>query len=629
MLDPQTDQDDAEQGALQYGDDDSDIGGGAGGNQFDNALNTVSDVLDFGRQKYGLTGQGQGQQVAGYIPAVPAGPGGDQTQDNPFGTRTPRVPFGRRTQSFDDGGGVDADNPFNADTRGAYQPEGDDPVGAVLSQGAQSVAQAVQPYQTEQPALAEEGQVEQGPAIAGALSSAAGAMGDRPSADSALSPSSLRTALDPTTFHQNLQNIEGAAQPYVAKIISYLKGGDAASPQAAQQIENNVDPQGQMDPGMRKLLAIDAAAKQYGPQAAWGLMQHYRQKYDAYKSFAAAANSGVQGKPRDPAAAAMALQQAYDHVPDGLNLTVKPSQTGFTATVTQPGGKQQTVSLTPQQFGQLTQGPEGQFDSVLDKGLPSVLTKFVQRNGLTADQVQPDTSTSAPEGSEPTVASANKGQGNVGLGYDPQLEARSRALFPMVSQNPQRIAWLQAQEQQGKENELSSKKIDNTLAAIGLRGQNARTVADIRANAQRDVAQTRGASYDKRTEAQADVGHERNQNYAARTLSNADIAKVRAAAASQSAQERNDAAILQRVISAGQMYDPKNPANAVVEQAARRLNVTLPQSGSQAPAQQRASQAAAPSAAPKAAPQVGEVVKGYRFKGGNPADKNSWEPAGQ
>jgi hypothetical protein len=34
-----------------------------------------------------------------------------------------------------------------------------------------------------------------------------------------------------------------------------------------------------------------------------------------------------------------------------------------------------------------------------------------------------------------------------------------------------------------------------------------------------------------------------------------------------------------------------------------------------------------PTAAAPAAPNVGDVDSGYRFKGGNPADPNSWEPA--
>jgi hypothetical protein len=33
----------------------------------------------------------------------------------------------------------------------------------------------------------------------------------------------------------------------------------------------------------------------------------------------------------------------------------------------------------------------------------------------------------------------------------------------------------------------------------------------------------------------------------------------------------------------------------------------------------------APTAAPTGAPAVGTVMQGYRFKGGNPADKNNWE----
>lgn len=44
--------------------------------------------------------------------------------------------------------------------------------------------------------------------------------------------------------------------------------------------------------------------------------------------------------------------------------------------------------------------------------------------------------------------------------------------------------------------------------------------------------------------------------------------------------------------------------------------------------QPRAGQPAAPNTGGRPAPpKPGDVVKGYRFKGGNPADRNSWEPA--
>lgn len=601
-----------------------------------NALNTVSDILNFGRQKFGIGqggqgGQDGGEQVAGNIPSVPAGPGGDQTQPNPFGTRTAPVPFGKRNgvQSFDDGGGVDANNPYNEDTRGAYNDDGPDPVGAVLSgaldSAGKNLAAPMSPMEAGQ-----------GDAEMGALKQGANAV------SSAFHPAQ-NTAIDPDTTQEGgfggaMQAVGQAAQPYMQKIIGYLKGADAAPPAAAAQAEQTVDPQGQMEPGMRKLLALDAVNKQYGPQAAWSLMQHYRQKYDAYKSFAAAANAGVQGKPRDPAAAAMAMSQAYDHLPDGQTLQVKPAGAGFTATVMSPNGKPQTVSLSPQAFGQLTQGPDGQFDNVIEKGLPNVLTKFVQRNGLTADQVQPDTSTTAPAGSEPTVDNGNvdgpdKPIGGA-LGYTPQLEARARALFPMVSQNAQRIAWMQAQEQQGKQNDIGMRKIDNQISLAQIRGGYGVRRAQIGADSRENVAKTRGQSYDKRTEATAQVGHERNVNYAARTLSNADQAALKRAQVSSDARMRNAANIVGRVVGAGQMYDPKNAADPAVQQAAKLLNIDL-SGGTAAPAPAAAGQGGAGAPAqpqqPQQAkvPQVGEIVKGYRFKGGNPADKNSWEPAGQ
>lgn len=538
-----------------------DAGGKAGGDPYNNALNTVSDVLNFGRQKYGI-----GQQVAGNMPAAPAGPGGEGRGQQPFQPAPGGTPFGKRngtgSMSFDEGGAVGPQD----DEQGAYNPEGDDPVGAVLSNALDSAGSATSAPMSPMEAG-------QGDAEMGALQQAGGALqdatADRPSADNPLSPSALRTALDPTTFHQNASNIANAAQPYMAKIISYLKGSDAAPPQAAQQAEGMVDPQGQMDPGMRKLLAIDAINKQYGPQAAWSMMQHYRQKYDAYKSFAAAANEGAQGKPRDPAAAAMAMQQAYDHLPDGQNLVVKPSGNGFTATVTGPNGKAQTVSLTPQQFNMLAKGPHGQFDNVIEHGLPNVLTKFVQRNGLTADQVQPDTSTSAPAGSE-SVPSTGKTDGP-DLGYDPQLLKRANVLFPAVSQNRQRLAWLQAQEQKGTENTINSRKVDTTLAAIA----NRETIAKMNNDTKKDVQNTKSGAY-------RDVNAEKTAAFRERTASNQDIARINNAARSSDRRLQNAASLLRANITAGQMYDPKGVADPSVQAAAKLLGVDLSGGGQQA-----------------------------------------------
>jgi hypothetical protein len=50
--------------------------------------------------------------------------------------------------------------------------------------------------------------------------------------------------------------------------------------------------------------------------------------------------------------------------------------------------------------------------------------------------------------------------------------------------------------------------------------------------------------------------------------------------------------------------------------------------GSQSGSTPRPGQISAPNAGGRPrAPKPGEVVKGYRFKGGNPADRNSWERA--
>ena len=112
--------------------------------------------------------------------------------------------------------------------------------------------------------------------------------------------------------------------PVAAKVFGYLKGADAVTPEVAQAMQGRVDPQGQMDPNTRTLMSIANA-----PQGAqWGMMQHFRQKYDAYKAFAQASANGTQGKPPDIAASTNAATQANQNLPDGNNVMFAPHPQG-------------------------------------------------------------------------------------------------------------------------------------------------------------------------------------------------------------------------------------------------------------------------------------------------------------
>jgi len=64
------------------------------------AMQGVKAALTATRQQFGLSDkafQMASQQLAGNIPAKPAGPGGDQPPLNPFPTKTPATPFGTKT----------------------------------------------------------------------------------------------------------------------------------------------------------------------------------------------------------------------------------------------------------------------------------------------------------------------------------------------------------------------------------------------------------------------------------------------------------------------------------------------------------------------------------------------------
>lgn len=127
----------------------------------------------------------------------------------------------------------------------------------------------------------------------------------------------------------------GGAQPQGQppnKLAGYVMGAGAVSPDVAQALKQQVDPTGRMDPSMRNMLAIAAAPDQ---QTQWGLMQHDRQKFNAYTAFARAAASGSPQKPADIGAAANAATQAFAHVPDGTSTTFQPTQNGVVAHIKQ------------------------------------------------------------------------------------------------------------------------------------------------------------------------------------------------------------------------------------------------------------------------------------------------------
>ena len=116
----------------------------------------------------------------------------------------------------------------------------------------------------------------------------------------------------------------GMAGPVAAKMVGYLGGAEAVTPEIAQAMQQRVDPTGRMDPNSKTLLSIASA-----PQGAqWGMMQHYRQKYDATKAFALAAGEGTQGKPPDINASTQAATQAHQNLPDGNNVVFSPHPQG-------------------------------------------------------------------------------------------------------------------------------------------------------------------------------------------------------------------------------------------------------------------------------------------------------------
>lgn len=265
------------------------------------------------------------------------------------------------------------------------------------------------------------------------------------------------------------------------KIISYLMGADAAHPQTIDQAGSAIDPQGQMHPADRNVLAIEKAREQGGDQAAWALMQANRVAYNAQTAFAKTALEGTQQKPADLRAAIDAANKAQANVLDGSQITFAPGQTGVTAMVNMPGTKaSQQIQLTPQQFGQfLDVGGDGQWDKVMEHSAPATLTRIAQSGGqapagqrpgqptvpllqqpkaprpAAAPAAAPQEDQQPAEGSEVTPGKVTRREyqqpeysGN--LDDTQKREQASYQMFPRAHlderENAKRVAWVQGQE---------------------------------------------------------------------------------------------------------------------------------------------------------------------------------------
>lgn len=148
----------------------------------------------------------------------------------------------------------------------------------------------------------------------------------------------------------------GATDPRSA--MRYLTGDGAVSPEIAGALERHVDPQGQMDPADRTMAAIQAAPTD---EAKFGLMQHYRTKFNAYSGGARAAlDQGNVGQ------AAAHATQAFANVPTGMKVKFAPSRGGVAVMASKAGGNPAPAQQEPQQAQSFDDGGEVEDDTTQD-----------------------------------------------------------------------------------------------------------------------------------------------------------------------------------------------------------------------------------------------------------------------
>ncbi len=271
------------------------------------ALESVSSLFDFGRQKHGLSGGGDNQDAGptwGQLPNTSGLPDAPQSGPMTAGSKTPGEIM--PTPLVD----PESDKGYSSPTATGRPP-------AQTTSAARGGAI---------PSYADGGGVEEtGDEGAPDVSQAAQDQGGGGVGQQAM-------AL-PQGVPDQAQSAGQGAQGGPKRAIGYLTGEGAMPSQNIAQLEKMVDPRGQMPPEIRKLLAVHAAKQQGGDEAGWAAMQHYRQRFLMLNGLAAAQMKGNQQKPPNPALAAQTATDAHTNSLMGDKVSFTPSPQGLLAHV--------------------------------------------------------------------------------------------------------------------------------------------------------------------------------------------------------------------------------------------------------------------------------------------------------
>lgn len=294
------------------------------------------------------------------------------------------------------------------------------------------------------------------------------------------------------------------------QFMRYLMGVDSVPPDQAQQLQQAVDPQGQMDPSDRNVAALVQAHQEGGPGAAFSFTQYLRKAADASKAHGAVALS--RG---DINNAVNSANMMTDYVPDGTKTVFQPAQVGglpfsdqgnpstdpvVTATVTKDGKVLGQAPLTADAFMSFLTGKPGLFDNVIEKSMLGALKEAqntpppdhaqtqqqlnVDANGRAPADLSSFSRPQAPQ-QRPPVQGSDLGTMNLA-----QVQQLSQRLFPAASQQAQRQKWVA--DTVGKQAGMvdARTKAQSPYGVAGIRAAATNYNADARAGAMRDVAGT-------------------------------------------------------------------------------------------------------------------------------------------